>query len=162
MALGLLVLRVLTGGLVAAHGLRKLTYRFGSPGPAGTAEEFRADGLRGGLLAARAAGWTQATAGTLLVAGLATSVAASGVVGVMTVAAATRRPHGFWSQQGGVEYPALLAGLGAVLACTGPGAYSLDAAIGLRTVPPLRVTLAVLAGLLAAAGSLPALLRTQS
>ena len=53
---GLLLLRIVAGGLVAAHGLQKTSRLLGGSGLDGGAEEFREDGFRGGRLTAAAAG----------------------------------------------------------------------------------------------------------
>jgi putative oxidoreductase len=130
MNVGLLVLRAVLGAFVAAHGIQKLSRFWGGEGIAVSAAEFRADGFRGGLLTALMAGGTQIVAGFALIAGLLTPAAAAGVLGVMTVATTVKLKVGFWSQDGGFEYPLLLAILAVVVAWTGPGDYSLDHLIG--------------------------------
>ena len=123
---GLLVLRLAVGLLVAAHGVQKLTHHLGGDGLQGSIAEFEGDRFRGGLLTALAAGVTQVGAGALLTVGLLTPVAGAGVIGVMLTAASTKIAHGPWAQHDGFEYPLLLAVLGAAVAWTGPGAWSLD------------------------------------
>jgi putative oxidoreductase len=131
MDIGLLVLRVALGAFVAAHGIQKLSHFWGGEGVAASAAELRADGFRGGLLTALMAGGTQIAAGFALIIGLLTPAAAAGVLGVMTVATTVNLRVGFWSQDGGFEYPLFLAVLAVVVAWTGPGRYSLDRFIGL-------------------------------
>jgi putative oxidoreductase len=128
---GLLILRLLVGGFVAAHGVQKLTYFWGGSGLIGSSEQFRNDGFTGGLLTALTAGATQVGGGVLLMLGLLTPLATAGVAGVMTVAVAVKRPKGFWSQHDGYEYPAFLALAAIALAWTGPGGFSLDRAAGI-------------------------------
>jgi putative oxidoreductase len=128
---GLLILRLLVGGFVAAHGVQKLTYFWGGSGLIGSSEEFRNGGFAGGFLTALTAGATQAGGGILLMLGLLTPLAAAGVTGVMTVAVTVKRPKGFWSQHDGYEYPAFLALAAIALAWTGPGGFSLDRAAGI-------------------------------
>jgi putative oxidoreductase len=130
--IGLLILRIALGTFVGAHGLQKTTYLWGGDGIAGSAREFQADGFRGGRLTAVMAGGTQIAAGAALIAGLLTPAAAAGVLGVMTVATTVKLRAGFWTQNGGFEYPLLLAVLAVVVAWTGPGRYSLDELIGLN------------------------------
>ena len=129
--LGLLVLRLVLGGFVAAHGIQKLTYWWGGTGLVGSTAEFRADGFMGGVWTALLAGLTQVGAGALLVLGLLTPAAAAGIIGVMTVATTVKVRVGFWSQDGGFEYPLFLALLGVGLSWTGPGGWSLDRVVGL-------------------------------
>ncbi|MCB5168815.1 DoxX family membrane protein [Streptomyces bambusae] len=141
---GLLVLRLLVGLLIAGHGVQKISTHLGGRGLAAGSEEFRADGFRGGALTALAAGAGQIGSGLLLAAGLLTPLAATGAIGVMTVALTVKRPHGLWVQNDGYEYPLVLIVSAAALAATGPGAWSLDRLIGL-TPYPLWWTVPVLA-----------------
>lgn len=142
MNVGLLILRLALGCLVAAHGTQKLTHHLGGDGLAGSIKEFADDGFRGGRLTALVAGTTQLGAGLLMFAGLLTPVASAGIIGVMLVAASVKFPHGPWAQMDGYEYPLLLAGLAVVMAWTGPGAWSLDHVVGL-TPWPLAVSVTV-------------------
>ncbi|MFJ6940575.1 DoxX family protein [Streptomyces sp. NPDC101132] len=141
---GLLVLRLLVGLLIAGHGVQKVSAHLGGRGLAAGAEEFRADGFRGGVLTALAAGAGQIGSGLLLAAGLLTPLAATGAIGVMTVALTVKLPHGLWVQDDGYEYPLVLIVSAAALVATGPGAWSLDRLIGL-TPYPLWWTVPVLA-----------------
>ncbi|MFC8508091.1 DoxX family protein [Streptomyces sp. NPDC057411] len=143
---GILILRLLVGLLVAGHGVQKVSSHLGGRGLAGGAEEFRADGFRGGVLTALAAGGGQIGSGLLLAAGLLTPLAATGTIGVMTVALTVKWRHGLWVQNDGYEYPLVLIGT-AALAATGPGAWSLDAALGLTPYPLWWAALALAAGL---------------
>lgn len=63
MTTGLLILRVVLGLVLAAHGSQKLTHHLGGDGLAGSIKEFADDGFRGGPLTALAAGGTQIGAG---------------------------------------------------------------------------------------------------
>ncbi|GAA3486400.1 DoxX family membrane protein [Streptomyces cremeus] len=144
---GILVLRLLVGLLVAGHGVQKISSHLGGKGLRGGTEEFRADGFRGGALTALAAGGGQIGSGLLLATGLLTPLAATGAIGVMTVALTVKRSHGLWVQNDGYEYPLVLIGTAAALAATGPGAWSLDAALGLTPYPLWWAALALVAGL---------------
>jgi putative oxidoreductase len=83
------------------------------------------------IWAALAARLTQIGAGLLLVVGLATPLAAAGLIGVMTIATTVKLHVGFSSQDGGFEYPSLLAFLAVVVAWTRPGDWSLNGLPGL-------------------------------
>ncbi|GAA2930652.1 DoxX family membrane protein [Streptomyces enissocaesilis] len=144
---GILILRLLVGLLVAGHGVQKISSYLGGRGLEGGTEEFRADGFRGGSFTALAAGGGQIGSGLLLAAGLLTPLAASGVVGVMTVALTVKRHNGLWVQNDGYEYPLVLIGTAAALAATGPGAWSLDAPLGLTPYPLWWAALALVVGL---------------
>ncbi|WP_030396168.1 DoxX family protein [Kitasatospora purpeofusca] len=144
---GILILRLLAGLLVAGHGVQKISSHLGGKGLEGGTEEFRADGFRGGVVTALAAGGGQIGSGLLLAAGFLTPLAATGVIGVMTVALTVKWHHGLWVQNDGYEYPLVLIGTAAALAATGPGAWSLDAALGLTPYPLWWVAAALVAGL---------------
>ncbi|MER7051483.1 DoxX family membrane protein [Streptomyces sp. NPDC000351] len=128
--LGLLLLRLGTGGVLAVHGAQKLLGWFGGGGIEGTGEAMEAMGYAPGRASATAAGLAEAGGGALLALGLATPAAGAAAAGAMAGAAAVHAPNGFFAQAGGYEYAASL-GLTAVgLAVTGPGRLSLDHALG--------------------------------
>src|ERR1700749_3275404 len=130
--LGLLVLRLAIGGHLFAHGVQKLFGWFAGAGLDKTAAGFEGIGFRPGKLNALAAGLGEAGGGALLAAGLRTPAAGAAAAGTVIVGSSMHPSNGFFVNKGGFEYPALL-GAGAVgLALTGPGALSLDHALGHR------------------------------
>ncbi|MGW1888815.1 DoxX family membrane protein [Streptomyces sp. NPDC002004] len=131
--LGLLLLRLGTGGVLAAHGAQKLFGWFGGGGIEGTGAFMESVGYRPGKASAVAAGLAEAGGGALLALGLATPAAGAAAAGAMGGAAAVHAPQGFFSQGGGYEYAAYLGLAAAGLAVTGPGRYSLDHALGHTT-----------------------------
>jgi putative oxidoreductase len=143
---GLLALRLVTGLLIAGHGMQKVSFRLGGTGLAGGTEEFRHDGFRGGRLTALAAGCSQIGAGLFLASGLLTPMAAMAAMGVMTVAGTVKWRNGLWVQKDGYEYPMVLVVVSAVLALTGPGRWSADHLLGLAPWPPWVVVAAVVTG----------------
>ncbi|MFD8009782.1 DoxX family protein [Streptomyces sp. NPDC058955] len=143
---GLLILRLVAGLLIAGHGVQKVSFRLGGSGLAGGTEEFRHDGFRGGALTALAAGAGQLGSGLLLACGALTPLAATGAIGVMTVALTVKWPHGLWVQKDGYEYPLVLVTVSYVLALSGPGGYSVDQALGLLPWPAWVAALALPAG----------------
>lgn len=128
--LGLLLLRLGTGGVLAAHGAQKLFGWFGGGGLSGTGEAMEAMGYTPGRRSALASGLAEAGGGTLLALGLATPAAGAAAAGSMTGATAVHLPHGFFAQEGGYEYPASLGLTAAGLAVAGPGRISLDHLLG--------------------------------
>ncbi|MFJ3304313.1 DoxX family protein [Streptomyces sp. NPDC086549] len=140
---GLLILRLALGLLFVGHGIQKVSHRLGGHGIEGGAEEFRADGFRGGRLTAAAAGGGQIVAGLLFTAGALTPLAATIAGGVMTVAVTVKWRNGLWVQNNGYEYPLVLLILPAVLTLTGPGRWSVDQAIGLLPSAPWWTAAAV-------------------
>ncbi|MEV3853358.1 DoxX family membrane protein [Streptomyces sp. NPDC050095] len=128
--LGLLLLRVGTGSVLAAHGAQKLLGWFGGGGLSGTAAAMESMGYAPGRANALAAGLGEAGGGALLALGLATPLGGAAAAGTMAGAAAVHAPNGFFAMKGGYEYPAFLGFVAAGLAVTGAGRYSLDHALG--------------------------------
>ncbi|MBD0417898.1 DoxX family protein [Streptomyces sp. TRM S81-3] len=128
--LGLLLLRLGTGGVLAAHGAQKLFGWFGGHGIEGTGQFMESVGYVPGKASATAAGLTEAGGGMLLALGLATPAAGAAAAGAMAGAAAVHAPNGFFAQSGGYEYAASLGLTAAGLAVTGPGRLSLDQVLG--------------------------------
>ncbi|MGH7128767.1 MAG: DoxX family protein [Planctomycetaceae bacterium] len=133
MDLALLVLRLVVGGLVAAHGLGKLAgwlrAGYGLRGTAGYLEGF---GFRPGTFWAIVVGLTEAAAGIALVAGLLTPLAGAAIAGTMFVAARTDHGgKGPWIFNGGWEHVLTNAAAALAVVGVGPGRYSMDRALGL-------------------------------
>jgi putative oxidoreductase len=80
---------------------------------------------------ALAAGITETAGGALLVAGAATPLAASSLIGTMVTAIRkVHQPQGVWAAEGGWEYNAVLIAALFALVDAGPGEPSVDAALG--------------------------------
>lgn len=122
--LGLLILRVVLGLTLAAHGFNKF---FGGGRIPGTARWFESIGMKYGTFQAVVAASTEVSAGLGLAAGLLTPIPAAGFVALMFVAAWTvHRPNGFFIVKEGWEYTLVLALSAVAVATIGPGQYSLD------------------------------------
>ena len=152
MKLGRLILRTLIGGLFIGHGTQKLFGWFGGNGLEATGGFFETKlGLRPGRRNALAAGAAEAGGGALLAAGLFTPLAATAITGTMiTAIRKVHAPKGVWVTNGGMEYNLVLIAAVLALADEGPGALSLDHALGIE-LSGRAVALAALAG--GAAGS---------
>ncbi|MEE1766303.1 MULTISPECIES: DoxX family membrane protein [unclassified Streptomyces] len=127
--LGLLLLRLGAGGVLAAHGTQKLFGWFGGHGIEGTGAFMESVGYAPGKASATAAGLAETGGGALLALGLATPAAGAAAAGAMGGAAAIHAPNGFFNAEGGYEYAATLGLAAAGLAVAGPGRLSLDHAL---------------------------------
>jgi putative oxidoreductase len=155
MDFGLLILRVVVGTTLAAHGAQKLFGWFGGPGLAGAGAGFEHLGFTPGRRHALMAGVVEVGGGLLLALGLATPLAAAVVASVMIVAAVSAHlPRGFFAQNGGYEYPLILGVAGLTLAFTGPGAISADAVLGWQVAGARWGALALAVAVIGAAGQL--------
>src|SRR5215203_3384195 len=145
MDLGRLLLRLTIGGTFFVHGTQKLFGWFGGYGPDGTGQFFESLGLRPGRRNAMAAGSTEAGCGILIALGLATPVAAAGLSAVMITALRTAVwKDGIKPATG--EHEVLLAAAALALTETGPGAPSLDSALGRERRGPGWMLAALAAG----------------
>ncbi|MEU8527384.1 DoxX family membrane protein [Streptomyces sp. NPDC048629] len=149
--LGLLVLRVGTGAVLAAHGAQKLFGWFGGGGLDATAKGMEAMGFRPGKESAIAAGLGEAGGGALLALGFATPAAGAAAAGAMAGAVSVHAPAGFFAQGGGFEYPAFLGFTAAAIGVAGAGRLSLDHATDHVLDQPWVVAVAFLGSALAAA-----------
>jgi putative oxidoreductase len=148
MDIGLLLLRLVVGLTLAAHGAQKLFGWFGGPGLDATGQIMATLGFQPGRRHALMAGLVEAGGGLLLALGFLTPVAAAVVFAVMLVAGVSVHvKQGFFLTSGGYEYTLVLGLAGLAIAFTGPGALSLDALFGFPLSGAWWGTLALLAGL---------------
>jgi putative oxidoreductase len=131
MSTGLLILRIVIGLLLAAHGAQKLFGWFGGYGISGTGGWLESIGFKPGKAMAVVTGLAELAGGLALAVGLLTPLAAAVVVGTMTVAAWSHAAAGLLASNGGYELPLIIGTVGATLAFTGAGDFSLDNALGL-------------------------------
>ena len=131
MKIGRLAARVVIGGLFVGHGTQKLFGWFDGPGLEGTEQMMDALEMQPARANALAAGVAESAGGALLVAGAATPLAASSLIGTMVTAIRkVHQPQGVWAAQGGWEYNAVLIAALMALIDSGPGELSVDAALG--------------------------------
>jgi putative oxidoreductase len=131
MAYGMILLRVVAGLALAAHGWQKLFGSFGGSGPAGTRTFFAGLGFRTPLAMALIAGLSELGGGLLFAFGLITPLAALALTVVMLNAIGTVHwTKGFFNSVGGFEYNLLIIATAVAVTATGPGRFSLDHAFG--------------------------------
>ena len=152
MALGLLILRLVVGLTMAAHGSQKLFGWFGGYGLQGTGGFLEKLGFFPGRRNALFAGLAELFGGLFLALGFATPVAAMLIVSVMFVAVATVHvKNGYFNSNQGFEYNLTLAVVALSVAIIGAGPLSADAALGLRDAGALWGLGALVAGIIGGA-----------
>jgi putative oxidoreductase len=154
------ILRGVAGAVLLAHGIKH------ARGRTKTAKWFGSIGFRAPDLQWFASTATEIGVGVLLIVGLGTTFAATGLIAVMTVAFWTvHRAAGFWvtsRPDEGWEYVLVLATVGLAIAIGGPGEISLDAAIGIADTLDGWVGLAfAFGGVLAAAAQIATFFRPR-
>src|SRR5262245_7376005 len=148
--LALLIIRVVLGGMLAAHGAQKLFGWFGGNGLKGTAGFFgQALGFRHAGFWAFVGGLGEFAGGLLTAVGFLSPIGPLLLVAAMLVATFKAHwSHGFWAANGGYEYSLLCGAVALGLAFSGTGAYALDAAWGTALPEPAALVVGiVLAGL---------------
>lgn len=121
-----LVLRAAIGGTMVAHGVKH------GRTLEGTGRWFGSIGFRQPKVQAIASAVVEIGSGAALLAGAATPLAASAVVGTMAVAArSVHAPNGFFITGEGYEYVLNLSVAAVALAAIGPGTFSVDHLLGL-------------------------------
>ena len=135
---GLLILRLGVGLILAAHGAQKLFAWFGGSGIGGFAGGLQKMGLRPPRFWAVMAGLAEFGGGLLVATGFLNPLGSFAVIAAMSVAIlVVHLPKGFFNSKGGLEFPLSLAIAALALSVTGPGAYSLDGLLRLSLPEPL-------------------------
>lgn len=127
--IGLVVLRIVVGGIAIAHGLQKILVN----GLDGTAGWLGSMGVPLPEVAAVVVIAIELVGGAMLVLGLAQRVV--GVllaIDMIAAIALVHAPFGVFVSEGGWELAALLGAAGLALAFTGSGSYGVDGAIAAR------------------------------
>jgi len=126
--LALLLLRIILGVVIIAHGWQKL-FALGLTGSAGA---FRSMGVPFPAITGPAVGIIELACGLGLIVGLLTRLASLGVacdaIGAIIFFHAK---HGFFVPEG-IEFVMTLAAVAVALAIAGPGEYSVDAVFARR------------------------------
>jgi putative oxidoreductase len=152
--LALLIIRLVVGGLMIGHGAQKLFGAFGGPGLAGATGWLGSLGLRPARLWALGASFAEAGGGLLLALGFLTPFGSLAIAAAMLMAILlAHRGKGLWISNGGSEYNLVLIVIALAFMLSGPGAYSLDALLGVA----LPAGVILIAAALTVAGVLLAL-----
>lgn len=119
----LLLLRCVLGVVFVARGYQ----RWFGDGMRASARELAAAGVPQPQFSAYVAGTVELLGGTFLIIGLLTTITA-GMLAIMVLFAGyfVHLPQGFFAEQGGVEYPLVLAAALFMIVVFGTGRASLD------------------------------------
>ena len=141
----MLIVRVVIGLIFAAHGAQKAFGWWSGPGFAGWRGAMEKMGIRPAGFWAFVSMTAELVGGLCVAFGLLTPLAVASLIGQeLVIIVHAHLPRGFWNSKGGFEYP-LALGAGIVgVAIAGPGAASIDAALGLHYAVALRVALIAL------------------
>ena len=148
----LLIVRLVLGLGMAAHGAQKLFGWFKGYGLANTGEYLVSLGFPPGRTFATLAGTGELAGGLMIALGLGGPIGPGLVILVMLTAVETvHLKNGFFATNNGWELPLVYSLCCVLLAYTGPGRYSLDFPLGLEWLTsPQNACRAILAGIVLA------------
>lgn len=133
MSIALLVLRVIGGLTIAAHGAQKLFGWFDGPGFAKQREGQARMGLHPSWLWASLVILGELGGGLSLAFGFLTPLGAAGMVGAMFMAIfKVHWKNGFFNSKRGLEFPLAMLAIAAGVGLAGPGTYALDPLFALK------------------------------
>jgi putative oxidoreductase len=147
-SIGVLIVRLVVGGLLLGHGAQKLFGAFGGRGLEGTQGWMESMRLRPGALWARAAGGSEFFGGLLTMLGFLNPIGP--VLGIGSMAMAWAKVHvgkPVWVTEGGPELPITNMAVLSALTLAGPGRLSIDGLFGIRL--PRWIGATALAGVFA-------------
>ncbi len=145
-SIGVLIVRLVVGGLLLGHGAQKLFGAFGGRGLDGTAVWLESVRLRPGSVWAPAAGGSELFAGLLTMLGFLNPIGP--ILGIGAMAMAWAKVHlgkPVWVTSGGPELPLTNMAVLTALTLAGPGRLSIDGLFGIRV--PRWIGATALAGM---------------
>ncbi len=149
LSVGLLILRLVAGLTLAAHGAQKLFGWFGGGGISGTLQMQGRLGLKPAPLWAGMVILGEFGGGLSVAFGFLTPLGAAAMFAAMFMAIAKSHwKNGFWNGKRGLEFPLQLLTIGVAIGIIGPGNYSLDALFGIALPEVLLFVILALACLL--------------
>jgi putative oxidoreductase len=142
--LSLLILQLAVGLTFAAHGAQKVFGWWGGPGLTAWEGAMAHMGFRPARLFGTVSALVELVGGLLLAVGFLTPLVAAVLVAqTVVIIGKVHLPHGFFNSKSGIEFPLVLGVGAAAVGLAGPGALSLDAALGIAVDPTIRALLLV-------------------
>jgi putative oxidoreductase len=155
LSIGLLLLRVVVGLTLAAHGAQKLFKWFDGPGIDGFAAGLEKMRVWPARPQAWLSGLVEFFGGIAVALGFLSPIPNIAAIGNMVVAIVlVHWAKGFFNAKGGYEFALLVATSMLALAITGPGTYSLDHLLGIRLPEPATWIVMVILAVLGIVGAL--------
>lgn len=155
-AIAWLILRVVAGLTLAAHGAQKLFGWFEGPGMEKWEHGLQAQGFKPAIFWAGLNILGELGGGLSLAFGFLTPLGAAGAFGAMFMAVVKAHwKNGFFNSKRGIEFPLALLAIAVALGLAGPGSISLDTLFGIHLPSPwLFIILALVAVLVDVVGLL--------
>jgi putative oxidoreductase len=149
LSLGLLIIRVIGGLTLAAHGAQKLFGWFEGPGLTKLSQGFEKQGFKPVWLWVCLVILGELGGGLSVALGFLTPLGAAGMFAAMFMAIfKSHWKNGFWNSKRGLEFPLQLLAIGVAIGLMGPGSYSLDAFFGIALPDALLFCVLAIIGLL--------------
>ena len=149
LSLGLLILRIIGGLTIAAHGAQKLFGWFEGPGPTKLSQGFAKQGFKPAWLWVCLVILGELGGGLSVAFGFLTPLGAAGIFAAMFMAIfKSHWKNGFFNSKRGIEFPLQLLAIAVAIGIMGPGNYSLDAIFGIALPDTLLFCVLALVGLL--------------
>ena len=149
MSVGLLVLRVIGGLTIGAHGAQKLFGWFGGPGLAKWEQGMQAQGFKPARAWAYLNILGELGGGLSLAFGFLTPLGAAGGFGAMFMAMSKSHwKNGFFNSKRGIEFTLAVLAIVTAIGLAGPGTISLDQLFGINLPYPALFIILALIGLL--------------
>ncbi len=126
---GALLIRLILGSVMFAHGAQKVLGWWGGKGMDATLAGM---GQKFPEILVYAASFSELIGGALLIIGLLTRPSALFVAVTMFVASAQHLSGGFFASNKGMEFPLTLAVMALAVVFLGPGKYSIDSMLASR------------------------------
>jgi len=149
LSLGLLILRIIGGLTLSAHGAQKLFGWFEGPGLTKLSHGFEKQGFKPAWLWVSLVILGELGGGLSVALGFLTPLGAAGMFAAMFMAIfKSHWKNGFWNSKRGLEFPLQLLAIGVAIGLIGPGSYSLDALFGIALPGTLLFCVLAFIGLL--------------